>query len=822
MAEGLRVPYSQQFTPEQTPLNRLLPILRQHSRKPAALKTAIASAFFKKTASPEKIAGNTLIALKTYGVIDADCLLSEFGKALIALQDNPTDAARLLAKRILLDLNGVPIVETIREMRQARAKISLGTLPTELTKRGFLASKNSSDLSGVLGWLRTAGVLNDYDVSDAVYQELTGSTPATIGTLKGLESNQVLFLRAMISLGVTDWASFERIARHAEGLYSGQVAFNWKDIPKTVLRPLQAQGLIELRKREKATEGGRGGKPADVRPTAKCVAEVAEPLLKGIYGAAGYEQVRQIAAKPWDDLLKEIQTGDNDTKARALELLAIRIGQLLDLRFMGLRETDEAKTGGAEIDGMLHSARLIYSRWQIQCKASASITVEALAKEVGLYQVTLANVILIVGTGSITQGAKTYREAILRRTNLNIIVLEGKDLKRIGADPSCITEILTAQAADALNLKGLPEGVKPPPGSAGGGKPSGGKAPECKADSPKGVEPRAAIGPFRLAYSTNLGRLYQGDSLDVLRYLADSGVRAKLIVTSPPFALVRKKEYGNEDAAQYVDWFAGFLPLFESVLAPEGSLVIDIGGSWGKGLPVKSTYHLELVLRILKSGFYLAQEFYHYNPARLPTPAEWVTVRRLRLKDAVNTVWWFVRDPMAPADNRKVLRPYSESMQALLKNGYKAKLRPSGHNISTKFQKDNGGSIAPNMIPADPTNLLSLANTESNSRYLKECNAHGIKPHPARFPQELPEFFIKFLTEPGELVIDPFAGSNVTGEVAERLERHWLGIELIEEYVRGSEFRFLGPEKDETAKKADVITLFPTQEWLPLLEVGRR
>src|SRR5262249_25107967 len=151
-------------------------------------------------------------------------------------------------------------------------------------------------------------------------------------------------------------------------------------------------------------------------------------------------------------------------------------------------------------------------------------------------------------------------------------------------------------------------------------------------------------------------------------------------------------------------------------------------------------------------------------------PAEWVTVRRLRAKDAINSVWWLALDPFVKADNRKVLRPYSESMKSLLKNGYKPKVRPSGHDISDKFQRDNSGAI--------PPNLIELANTESNSYYLRRCNEEGIKPHPARFPAGLPEFFIKLLTEPGDIVLDPYAGSNVTGATAEALGRRWISVEL--------------------------------------------
>jgi len=186
--------------------------------------------------------------------------------------------------------------------------------------------------------------------------------------------------------------------------------------------------------------------------------------------------------------------------------------------------------------------------------------------------------------------------------------------------------------------------------------------------------------------------------------------------------------------------------------------------------------------RIPDYEFFLAQEFFWYNPAKLPAPAEWVTVRRERVKDAVDCVWWLSKDPHPKATNWNVLQQYSESMEQLLKNGYKAKLRPSGHQISTKFSKRHKGAI--------PPNLLQIANTESNSRYLRACRQTGIKPHPARYPAGLPEFFIKMLTDEGDLVVDPFAGSNVTGEVCERLKRHWIAVDIIEEYLEGSKSRF--------------------------------
>ncbi len=285
-------------------------------------------------------------------------------------------------------------------------------------------------------------------------------------------------------------------------------------------------------------------------------------------------------------------------------------------------------------------------------------------------------------------------------------------------------------------------------------------------------------------YQTKLGACYLGDSLEVLpRILKPESV--DLIMTSPPFALRRKKEYGNVEATRYVEWFLQFGRLFFELLKPRGSLVIDIGGSWNPGEPTRSLYHYELLIELCRMPdhkFSLAEEFFWYNPARLPTPAEWVTVRRVRVKDAVDCVWWLSKHAHPKADNRRVLQPYSESMHELLRRGYTPKLRPSGHDISNKFNRNNNGSI--------PPNLLQIANTESNSWYLRQCRKANVKPNPARYPAGLPEFFIKFLTEPGDLVLDPFAGSNVTGCIAQRLGRKWVAVELVEEYVRGSVFRF--------------------------------
>lgn len=320
-------------------------------------------------------------------------------------------------------------------------------------------------------------------------------------------------------------------------------------------------------------------------------------------------------------------------------------------------------------------------------------------------------------------------------------------------------------------------------------------------------------------YNTDYGATYLGDALELLPKIGDETI--DLICTSPPFPLLRKKAYGNVHSTEYVDWFMKFAKHYKRVLKKEGSLIVDLGGTWIKGSPTRSLYHYELLLQLCKPeeegglGLYLAQELYWYNPAKLPTPAEWVTVRRIRVKDAVNTVWWLSKDPFPKASNRGVLKPYSKAQLNLMKKGYKPKTRPSEHVISDKFGKNNKGSIPPNIINGTenpdnsmggyvPVNVISASNTSSNDQYLKQCRANDIKPHPARFPKDLPKFAIGLCTEENDIVLDPFCGSNMTGYVAESMKRRWIGLDMEENYLNGSKFRF--SKEMETSKNNEKIT----------------
>lgn len=304
--------------------------------------------------------------------------------------------------------------------------------------------------------------------------------------------------------------------------------------------------------------------------------------------------------------------------------------------------------------------------------------------------------------------------------------------------------------------------------------------------------------PIPPAYKTASGAAYCGDSLNLMAALPDASIN--LVITSPPFALQRQKEYGNKDQTEYIDWLAQFAKQVQRVLKDDGSFVLDLGGAYEKGVPTRSLYNFRVLIRFCDDvGFFLAEDFYWFNPSKLPSPIEWVNKRKLRVKDAVNTVWWFSKTEWPKADITQVLTPYSDRMKKLLEDPgafYTPKLRPSGHDIGKAFGKDNGGAI--------PPNLLQIPNTESNGLYLDGCKTVGEKQHPARFPAKLPEFFINMLTDPGDVVLDIFAGSNTTGQVAETAKRRWLAFELSREYVGVSAFRFLQKQNTD----ADMREIF--------------
>ncbi len=292
----------------------------------------------------------------------------------------------------------------------------------------------------------------------------------------------------------------------------------------------------------------------------------------------------------------------------------------------------------------------------------------------------------------------------------------------------------------------------------------------------------------RIAFKTEKGISYQGVVEDFFRLRKFEKYYGKinLIFFSPPFPLNRKKRYGNYTGDEYLEWFSNLAIELKKYLSPKGSIVVEMGNSWESGKPTMSTLSLRSMLAFLEKGeFHLCEQFIWYNPAKLPSPAQWVNIERIRVKDSFTHIWWMSNTDKPLANNRRVLEDYSDSMRKLLKSKkYNSGVRPSEHNIGEEsFLKKHGGAI--------PSNVIIAANTHSNSPYLDYCRNIGLVPHPARMPEDIPKFFIKMLTNKRGLVLDPFGGSNTTGAVAELLNRRWISIEANQDYIKGSKGRFI-------------------------------
>jgi DNA modification methylase len=305
----------------------------------------------------------------------------------------------------------------------------------------------------------------------------------------------------------------------------------------------------------------------------------------------------------------------------------------------------------------------------------------------------------------------------------------------------------------------------------------------------KAISPFLGRTPSNVAYATQWGRMLHGKSDSILAdgSLARFEGKVNLVFTSPPFPLNTKKRYGNETGDSYIKWLCKFGPLLKKMLTKDGSIVIEMGNSWEPGAPVMSTLALRALLEFQTiNELHLCQEFIWQNPAKLPSPAQWVNIERIRVKDSFTKLWWMSPTKKPKASNKRVLQEYSQAMKGLLERGsYNSGKRPSEHDIGeTSFLKNNGGAI--------PSNVLTFANTLSSDPYSIFCRKKKIQMHPARMPSDLAKFFIKFLTQPKDIVLDPFGGSNTTGAAAEELERFWISIEASAEYIKGSRGRFNG------------------------------
>ncbi len=439
-----RFTYGAQFSPDQTPLSRLLSLLSPSHGSREALQRAIQTTFFAAKNDSWTLAGNCSLSLNAYKIIEnidkERFQITNFGQKLIEALTIEKEMYRLLAIHILVHLEGLILLHIIERMRTRGEQITLETIGDELNEIDIDLSTNSPYISTMRGWLEKAGVFGKgYEIRWDIVDGLVGVGTDTIADLYKLNVSQKYFLLSMAQLGAIEFMPSNSVAHHARNFYL--IKITTKNLVKDVLEPLSATGLIES---TRATEG-RGARPHLVRLTSKGNKELLVPLLENIAKVSGIEIIGLNMS--FEQVIAELKDESIYKKGVALELLAIWIIRLLGLRFTGWRLKSSAATGGGEVDVMAASDKIVYSRWQIQCKnTTKNVDIDTVAKEVGMSFKTKADIILIITTAGFTSAASEYSNQVSNDSRYYVILLDGKNIAEIAKDRSKIVDIFNEKA----------------------------------------------------------------------------------------------------------------------------------------------------------------------------------------------------------------------------------------------------------------------------------------------------------------------------------------------------------------------------------------
>jgi site-specific DNA-methyltransferase (cytosine-N4-specific) len=448
------LPFGSEFSPSQIDLADVLEFASEHGGDWKAFEAAVKSRYFSQNATSDtnrgKLANNTKLGMIAYGLIDRDARLTEFGERLHALRSETGKLLTELARHILLNLHGMTLVQCVQDIQAAGEAVDLVKLREWLEERGIHFPRGGKHPSMMRLWLEKAGVFTSgWNVSVARLKELVGASTEEIEALAGLSAEQRAFLKTLANMASQGPFPSNEIERLATATYG--VRFNEKALPKQVLYPLEKAGFVTLARGTKAA--GRGAKPFAVQPTSKLQKEILTPLLEQLEKQTSSD-LRPLLRKPMRDILGDLKAGDTHTRGLALEALAFKLMRLLDMDYMATRLRGSA-TGGAEVDLIFQSARLVFSRWQVQCKNTSRVSLEDVAKEVGLTHLLKSNVIVVVSTGEIGASARGYANRVMGDTNLCLVLVNGDDLLAIEKNPAAIVDVFGREAVHAMQHKAL-------------------------------------------------------------------------------------------------------------------------------------------------------------------------------------------------------------------------------------------------------------------------------------------------------------------------------------------------------------------------------
>jgi site-specific DNA-methyltransferase (cytosine-N4-specific) len=448
------LPFGSEFSPSQIDLSTVLDFAHQHGGDWKAFEAAILAKYFAANPTSDcnrrKLANNCKLGMIAYGIINRDASLTDLGKKLYAKRSDSVALHAELARHILLNLHGMSLVQCVQDIQAAGETVDLIKLREWLEERGIHFPRGGKHPSMMRLWLEKAGVFTSgWNLNPTKLKEISGASTGEVEALTALNPEQRAFLKTLANMAGPGPFSSNDVEKLATATYG--VRFNEKAVPKQVLYPLEKAGFVTLERGTK--EPGRGAKPFLVRPTTKLQKEVLTPLLEQLERQTALD-LRPLLRKSMHDILASLTVKDKHARGLALEALAFKLMRLLDMDYLATRLRGVA-TGGAEVDLIFQSARLVFSRWQIQCKNTSRVTLEDVAKEVGLTHMLKSNVIVVVSTGEIGSGAKGYANKVMGDSNLSIVLINGDDLKAIEANPAAIVDVFNREAAHAMKLKAL-------------------------------------------------------------------------------------------------------------------------------------------------------------------------------------------------------------------------------------------------------------------------------------------------------------------------------------------------------------------------------
>lgn len=451
------LPFGSEFSPNQIDLPELLGICKEHEGDKESLEEIIKEHYFASHGNGNEknrrtLAMNCRLGLRSYGILDDECVFTDLGKQLYALKDDSESLYKVFARHILLNLNGMGFVQCMKDMAAALEKITLQTMRPELEIRGITFPSGGKHPSIMRLWLAKAGVFSEkgYEVNDDILKEILDEN-SDMSDLRKLTKEQRYFILALLNTGIQEFQPASNVTKLASITYG--VSYPEKSLPKAVLNDIETVGYIET---QKAT-AGRGGKSHLCRPTEKAKKDLLEPLIKQLETQTDPRLIEMLT-KSIPDILVDIKSENTYTKGIALEALAFKLLRILGLDYLATRVRAEA-TGGNEVDLLFHSDRLIYSRWQIQCKNTSNVSIDYVAREVGLTQILYSNVIVIITTGTVSPKAKKYANHIMKNSNLNIVFIDKDNIANIAKDPVAIVDIFDSEAKKIMQLKKIDLGT---------------------------------------------------------------------------------------------------------------------------------------------------------------------------------------------------------------------------------------------------------------------------------------------------------------------------------------------------------------------------